>query len=268
MYLKLDTVSGHEIDQGVYSGRILRTGLVIGLPLGFGSFSNQNVLIQALSVLGMPQIGDPWNASDPLYKDYFVKRINLRAISATQAIATIQYEYLGLLTISDSTTISSVTTQLHPKDFKPLYVRYTPAGGTVIKKLVSLQSALPLRHLTFNQTIDHMASTDVINAFGTVNDQPWQGLPIGYWLFSDIDGYTQDNGITYTYTAIFTTKQRENWLQLGYMEDDTGQPIIVPEASVAAIRSQDYFYGQDTSVDGVLVAGLHDLSDFFAIFGV
>lgn len=272
--LILDTAAGAEIEQGIQTGKIVRTGLIIGLPLGvFGP--NQFAVQAALDgVAGMPALKSVWDSSDPIYSQYFLKRRIARAINANHAVVMLIYEYYGLLTVSDTSSIQSVTTQLHPKDFTPLYVYYTPIAGLgdpapqKITKLVNLQSALPLRHLTVSQTIPHMASSDIIDAFKTVNSSTWQGLPAGYWLFSAIDGYTQDDGLTYTYSATFTTKETENWLQLGFMEDDTGQPVFVPPATVAGVRALPYFYGKNNTVDGILVAGMYDLADFFSIFGI
>lgn len=267
MILKLDLVRGHEVIVAIANGRISRMGLATAAVGELPSIiPSSKQLIKVLALSGLPQRGDRFPDAD--YDDYILKQHIVRAFDALNYGIEMIYEFKGTMTVSDSSTLSYVPTQLHPSDFKPLYVKYTPAGGAEIKKLLTLNSPLPMRHLTITKTIDFMASSDVIDAYPSVNQVEWMGLPKGFWLFSGLDGYTDDDGVTYTYTATFTTKQRENWSQLGFMTDDNGQAIAIPEASVATLRATEYAYAQNTTVNGLLLTGQVPLADFFAIFGI
>ena len=268
MRLILDTVQGHEADLGVYNGRVIRTGLITGLPIASG-VTNPMAMLSALSGLGMPQRGDRFPHPD--YHDFFVKRHILRAIAATQAIVQIVYEYHGLLVIQDTSTLTSQSTQLHPKDFSPLYVKWkNPNGGAnaaQVIRIANFNTLLPLRHVIASQTIDHQASDSVLLSFGSVNDRPWYGLPAGYWLFSGLEGLSDDNGITYSYRVTISTKQREDWSQVEYLRDDRGVSVIVPEANVRTLRNTPYAYSQDSSVNGLLKVGLFPMVNFYNLFG-
>lgn len=267
MRLILDTVSGAELDSGIGAGRILRTGLIIGIPLPMYP-PDPTILVQALEASGMPQKGDPHPA--PGYEKWFCKRHIIRPVNAGQATVVIVYEYLGILSIIDSSTLSGAPTQLWPQDFTPLYVHWRPASDPTkdLPKLLTLNAMLPLRHITISQTIDHEASPDVLAAFKTVNNQPWMGLPKGYWLFSGIEGSSQDQGITYTYTAVLSTKQTEDWSQMGFYVDEAGHNVYVDPGLVSALRSEEYTYAIHDTVNGVTKVGMFDLSDFQAILGV
>lgn len=270
MKLRLDTVHGHEIITHVSQGRISRMALATAAVGELPSLvPSSSQLINALSVLGLPQKGAEYPHPD--YEDYYLKTHIARAFDALNYGIEMIYEWKGLRTITDTSTLSTVPTQIHPKDNKPLYIRWLPPGVTdplkAVTKLLTLNDHIPMRHLIISATLDYMASPDVINAFPSVNQFDWMGLPKGYWMYSGIDGFTDDN-ITYTYTATFSTKQIEDWSQYGFMYDDTGQPIAVPEADVVALRTAAYSYGRDTSKNGILKVGMKREKDFFNIFGV
>lgn len=271
MNLRLDIVAGAELDSEIYAGRITRMALVtnIGVPLWP---PDPTVLIQALGAVGMPQKGDSF--PHPNYSQYFVKRHIVRALQTSQVMVSIIYEFRGILTVRDSSSLSNVRSQLSTIDFTPFYVTWTPPGGAPISKALTLNSVLPSRHLTVSQTLPYKASTTILDSFACVNDRPWQGLPIGYWLFSDIIGETVDNGITYTYTATFSTKQWEDWSQLGFIQDDNGVPVMIAptiaevNALVKKLRLKPYAVGQDTTVNGLTKVGDYPMVDFKKIFGI
>jgi hypothetical protein len=181
--------------------------------------------------------------------------------------------------VSDTSTLSTVPTQIHPKDQKPLYVMWSPDSvpyppvsdadkKKTIKKLLTLNTQVPMRHLVVSTTIDHVANGDVLEAFPSVNDADWMGLKKGFWLYSGIEGFSDDDKTTYTYTATFTTRQTEDWSQVGFMTDDTGQPITIPEDDVATLRKKEYDYTRDISVRGMLKTGMFRLRSFYDIFGI
>lgn len=268
MRLILDTVQGSEANVAVYEGRLIRTAIVKDPPLGVGAISNPAAVIAALSAFGMPQRGDPF--PDAAFQDYFLKRHVVRALTATTLAVQLIYEWHGLLTIVDTSTLTNVQTQLHPNGFVPIYVSWQNpndvAGGTV-KRVATFNTTLPLRHVIASQTVDHPASSGVLNSFASVNKYPWNGLPAGFWLFSGLEGESDDNGITYRYTCTLTTKQREDWSQIEYLKDERGVAVIVKSTDVTALRVKPYAFSIDTSVNGVTKVGLYPLVDFSTLFG-
>jgi hypothetical protein len=270
MRLRLDIVNGHELVASIGQGRISRMALATANPGEMPAFiPSPTQLIKALGTLGLPQKKDRY--PHPEYDQYILKTHILRSFDAFNYGIEMIYEWKGIMTISDSSTLSTVPTQIHPKDQKPLYVKWLPAGAPAdkaIKKLLTLNTQVPMRHLVVSTTIDHVANGDVLEAFPSLNDTDWMGLKKGFWLYSGIEGFSDDDKTTYTYTATFTTKQTEDWSQVGFMTDDTGQPITVPEDDVATLRQKEYDYGRDESVNGMLKLGMFRLRSFYDIFGI
>lgn len=276
MILKLDTVQGTVLDSMVKIGRYTRMGLVTNISLPLAVPTN-DVLVRALAISGLPQKGDRLIPGLAPYDKYFLKRHIVRPIDAATCVIEMWYDYNGLLGVRDSSSLSSVPTQINPVSKQPLYVHYQVPGGKLIKKLATLVSPLPMRQLVFSQTVDYMASPDVLDCLGCVNNETWQGLPIGYWLCSGMDATTDDEGITYTYTVTFTTKIKESWSQFAFMTDDTGQAVFVAESDVTAMKLQGYIAGEQRDtvgdgtgdlVNGLLKVGMFETRDFFYVFGV
>lgn len=269
MRLRLDIVQGHEIVSSIGQGRVSRMALATAAPGELPAvFPSCNQLVYALKALGLPQKGDRYPHSD--YEDYILKTHVARAFDVYNYGIEMIYEYKGVMTVTDTSTLSTVPTQLHPKDFMPLYVKWTPPGpsGTEIKKLLTLNTFMPMRHLIVSATIDYEAGAGVIDSFPSVNKYTWMGLPPGFWMYSGIEAFTDDDEVTRTYTATFSTKNKEDWSQLGFMEDDAGNAIVIPEADVAALRNKDYEFGQDSSVNGLLKVGMLPMVDFFDVLGI
>lgn len=269
MRLILDTVSGHELVSGAEDGQCIRMGMIIADKLELPKFvSDATILRRALSLPNIPNIGDPLDAGD--YKHFVVRRYILRAVTALHYSIAIVYKWLGPLRIRDSASLSSVQTSLFPNGFIPIYVIWKDPNNAknIIKKIANFNSVLPVRHLVFSQTVNYEANVNVIDAFGGVNDQVWQGKPKGYWMYTGIDGETLDNGKTYTYTATFTTKQREDWSQMDYMTDERGQPVFINPDKLSKLRKKEYFYGIENDFSGIVKVGLYQPYDFKSIFGV
>lgn len=267
MRLRLDVVQGTVLDTMVKVGRYTRMGIVSSIPVNFSTPSN-DVLIRALAVSGLPQKGDRLTSYAP-YDKYFLKRHIVRPFDATTCLIEMWYDYNGVLRVRDSSQLSSVPSQINPQTKNALYVTYQPpGGGKPIKKLATLVSPLPMRQLVFSQTVDFMASPAVLECLGGVNHQAWQGLPKGYWLCSGLDASTDDEGITYDYTATFTTKQVEDWSQYAFMTDDTGQAVEIPQANITTMRNAEYSAGETSDPKGILKVGMFSERDFLTTFGV
>lgn len=262
--LTLDRVQDAEVDSSIFVGRIIRTAYYSGLPLPSGT-PDTSALLQVLIAAGMPTKGSLF----PGTTKYFLKRHIIRPTSNSTGIVIMVYEFYGLTTFTDSSTLSGVPTQLFPGDFTPLYV-FGDIGsdGKKFSKLLTLQTQLPMRHYVASTTVTFEAGAGVRTGFKKVNNQTWYGRPKGYWLCSALEGATQDDGITYTYTVVFSTKDSEDWSQLGFMTDDTGQAVYVKPSDVATLRAKPYSYSQDTSVKYLNKVGMFALADFNAIFGL
>lgn len=265
---------GAEANIAVYEGRIIRAGTIYDPPLGL-VIGNPSALVDQFNIAPfgdlMPALGDRF--PDPNFQDYFLKRYIVRPQTAKILTMLFVYEWHGLLTVMDTSTLSNTDTQLL-QDGTPLYVQWKnplDTNGKTIKRVATYNTTIPLRHVIARQTIDHAASESVLQAFGTVNKYPWYGLPIGYWLFSGIEGISDDNGITYTYTATFTTKQIEDWKQIQYLKDDHGVAVIADPLQTAYAKTHDYQYGiinyvAGSPFNGISVVGLKKMTDFSSVF--
>ena len=135
-------------------------------------------------------------------------------------------------------------------------------------KPVTMGAVLPIRNYTYTKTVDFVAGTDVLGAFGCVNQNPFLGLPKGYWLMTALSGETVDDSITYTYSATWSTKQKEDWSQFAFLEDDHGHPLPINESDLNTLRVKEYDYSIDDSVMGIIKVGMYPIVDFFPIFGI
>jgi len=270
MELILDTVKGHGVKMSFGSGRIVRTGIIKAEPaeLPAGSTPTPAMLLIASKHPQLPNYGDPY--PEVGYEGYYLKDIVINAVTARIYTVQLVYEFRGIVTIKDSSTLSMVNSQLHPDGFTPIYVQWinpNDPNAKTIKKVANVRSPLPMRHVTFKATVDFQASNDFLSAFGSVNHDTYRGLPKGYWLYTGIEGESLDDGITYTFTATISTKQREDWSEVNFLVDDRGQPIPLPEADVEALRSKPYEYSIDNSTNGVVKVGMAPLADFTSLFG-
>lgn len=265
MRLRMDLVEGSEVESAIYTGRIIRMAMVSDVPLPLQT-PDPTAMIRALGAMGMPQKGDKYPAAG--FDQYYCKRHIVRAVPGPIFLISIIYEFLGILTIRDSSSLSNVPSQLGAQDYEPFYVSWTPPGGAKpILKILTLNTVLPMRHLTISQTVPYRMGSALLDAYGSVNDAAWQGLPVGYWLFSDLDGGSNDDGITYTYSVTLSTKQWEDWSQMGFLEDDNGQAVPVDKDQVSALRKQAYQFGMDQTVNGVTKVGNFPTADFGSLFG-
>jgi hypothetical protein len=271
MRVKLDAVSQHELQQGALAGSIIRTAIIninIGeLPV---AIPDPTMLIKALARPEIPSIGSSYPA--PGYDDWVVRRYVLRPVNAITYICLIFYEWLGAIRIRDVSTLSVEYSQIDRATNTPYKLSYLGLRDfQPITKTPRIPIQTPLRHLIFSKTIKTEASVDVLNAYPSVNSKPWQGYPTGFWLFSGIEGESLDNGLTYTYTAIFSSRITRDWSEFDTITNNRGETITFSPAEVEAIRNvivKTYIYGQNSSADGFLRVGPYPMNDFQALFGV
>lgn len=272
MQLKLDTVSGTEFNVSSFDGRYIRTGLIIVNPGELPPLiPNPRPVVNALAASGMPQPGDTLPV--PGYEEWIVRRHIIRAITATIYTVSIIYEWLGVLRIRDTSTLTMEMSQIHPGTKKPIPLNYTRPGANnqAIKKVARLPLHLPMRHLVLSKTVQYEARVEVLNAFGSVNKLLWEGLGPGFWLFSGLDGDSFDNGVTYTYTVTVSTRQVRDWSEFAVIEDDRGNAITfttVEQQAVFDVISQAYAYNVNTNANGFIRAGMQAMTDFGPLFGI
>lgn len=282
MQLILDMVEGSKADIGIYQGRISRMGMLIGVPLGF-VISNPSAIVAGLAASGMPQKGDKF--PDPDYPDYYCKYHSFRGLGAKGVVGVeIVYEYLGLLTIKDTTTLSSDMRQIHPNG-QAMYVTWKDPSdaSNVITKVATMPCLLPMRHITISQTVAYVASDDVVNALPAVNSDNFMGYGPGYWLYSGLEAETVDAGITRTYTVTLSTKVFEDWSTYAWLQNDNGQNIYVDPTNVSLMRNEPYIYGVNDGAGsvtnpatgwgilqniGLIKVGFYPMVDFSSLFGI
>lgn len=267
MILKLDTVSQTSLDSSTFDGRMVRTGLIEAVLGELPMFiPDPTMLVKALATSGLPQKGDQFPFAG--YEDWIVRRHRINAINAFQYSVLIIYEWLGALRVRDTSTLESIPIQTHPGTNKPFEVTYL---GPQSRKQLTFNQLLPLRHLVVFKTVQYEARANVLAAFGSVNDDVWQGLPKGFWMVSALDGDTYDNGQTYTYTVTFSTRQTRDWSDFGGITDDYGHAIHVANAAsiVFDLKAQPYKYDIIGVTDqGFLRTGNFPLASFATVFGI
>lgn len=287
--LKLEKVRGSEHTEGIGVGRATRVAQFINQGLPAGILGDKFALVKSLKSIGLPQKGSSLDPGDTMgYKDWYLKNYIVSPMSARLYIIQMIYEWKGLKLVHDSTSQYSSTEQMHPNG-TPLYATFLSGTGVLspkFTKVINAQFRRPLRHLTYTKTIDFQASENVINAFGCVNSILWQGFPIGCWQLTDLDGETTDEGITYTYSATWTTRANKNqilgvnngpnavlldWSEYFPFIDNQRQALKLSAADLKAyqaLRKKPYAYGVDNSVNGITKVGFYPVVDFFNIFGI
>src|SRR4051812_14358459 len=96
--LLLDLVRGHEVDDGIGQGRIVRMALVTDILIP-SSVPTYDVVTRALQHPLLPNRGDRYPHSP--YEEYFFKRKIGTAFNATTVGIQLIYEYSGQLVVRD-----------------------------------------------------------------------------------------------------------------------------------------------------------------------
>lgn len=176
-------------------------------------------------------------------------------------------------TVSDKTSLVDVETQLLPGTagkWKPITVKYTDANGVQFgPKTASIRYLAVLRRVVLQAFVQ--SNPDKIAAMranmGMVNDDDFNGLPVGYWLFSDLDDETSDNQ-TYKLTAELMTQNTQNWSQaVIFIEPNNNQPVLIRANVAQGARAAPYKYDVDDTRNGLSLVGPYPPTDFTQIFG-
>lgn len=272
----MDTVQGTEVQKSTTSGFFVRCGM---LYMSAGDLptlrvnADARVILNGFTTSGVPVEGDKLSST---YSDWICVDRRIRPHSALQLQILCIYRWLGAISVRDHTSLQETTSVLNPKTKKPVYNTWTdpnPAAGTTARKITKIchfRDFLPIRNLTFTKTVPVLAQPAVLTARKKTNSAPWQGLPKGYWLVTDLDGATLDNGVTFTYTVTFTTNTDYDWASIEILRDDRGQEIYVDPVKYAALLAKAYDFGQEdnTTCPGVLRCDRYDVADYPTIFGI
>lgn len=260
----LDLVDGAAVTRAINRGSYTRMALVRnnGLPL---AVPTPYELIKLLDDGALPWFGDALDGAE--FKEWFLKGFDIKPQTAVLYSVTLTYLYRRDFSVRDTSSVQMVKSQLMPTTFEPFYIQNPGTGGPT-KRVVNVSIPLPVRHLIVKGTLPYEAAPDVAAGLGGVNDDVWQGYPKGYWLVTDVDGYTDDNGITFTYQVTFTTKQTENWAVLEFFRNDHGVAYAIAPTNVATLRGTLYANSINSSVNGLLLIGAYKLVNFPSVYGV
>jgi hypothetical protein len=277
--IKPDRIDGALLDHGKDFTRCVRIFQVYDIPLPATGFA-ADILIKSLATSGMPQIGD----GHPNITNCTVQRHIVRGMATNQARVEIVYETpvagafsppQGTLLLRDSTVLTTEETSVSELG-NVIHVNYqptvNPTGNSRVTKVATFQKLLPMRQLTIAGIIKGAAnrpSEDVLNAIGTVNENPWQGLKKGFWLFSGFTGDTADLGKTISIEASFLTRIHRDWRSFATFRDDRGEiPQDIKQADVNNLRDRKEYSISAIPANGLVAVGLYKMSNFRSIFGI
>lgn len=269
-FVVLDRVEDAQIvvDKGRYI--VTRTGMVYDLNT---TLAPASILASALGATGMPPEGDPW----PPFPDAKLTRRIVDTIKGinTKAKLLLTYEQRGpggavtFVLTRDKQLVQTVT-ELHPKDKAPMRFRWFNPSDTAQREPYTnakLPYLKPIKSLIATGYIIGAIPAGIETAFGTVNDAPWQGYPKGYWLFTGDGDITQDYGNSFNVRLEFLNNVNEDWSSWAVFQDKYGNSMPVDPADTAALKAMAYSYGFNRTKNGILKAGLYDLSHFNTLFG-
>lgn len=271
-YVVLDEVRDASITvvKGKYTA--VRTGTVYDLDT---SLAPNLILASALAATGMPTDGSAWA---PYPAAILTNRL-IDTIPGINYKAKLRLTYeqpgpgsggIATFVLTRSKQLVNTVTELHPKDKAPMRYRWFNPSNTADRKPYTnarLPFLKPLKSLIATGYISGALPAGLDSAFGTVNNATWQGYPKGYWLFTGDDDVSQDFGASFNVRLEFLSRVTEDWSEWSVFQDSYGNSLPVNPADTAALKGMAYSYGFDRSKNGILKAGLYDLSNFNALFG-
>jgi hypothetical protein len=271
--LVLDTVARANIQQGQDGTRITRTGFIRDIDT---TVPPEQILATALSVPGMPPYLDPY--PHPSYSNSLCRRRLIDTIPGvnTRLNVMLLYDTGGAATpppstfiLSRSTTLVERETEVHPKDWSPLAIKWTnprDAGDVRKADTARMRFLAPFQRLIATGYYIGTPPTAMTDDVGKVNSTPWRGYAKGTWLYAGETDKSQDLGLSYNIQLEFWRKPGEDWRSLALFRDEHGQNLPVSQVHVDYLKNGPYTYGT-TSENGIIVAGLYDLADFSTTFG-
>ena len=254
--------------------KIVRIGFAEGIPVD----TPAHILPAALEAAGMPGKGE----GHPTRPSAKLRRRIVRPVDAgDKARVELYYDSAsdfggtpnGTFVMRDSTGLTTEMVQLNP-ELKPIQVRWTPSGGTQVKKTLTLPRTTTMRTLSVYATLDRRPSISAQLAVDDVNDRTWQGLGKGFWKCAGLDAtFTDATGAVGVYTAgaVFITRNYRDWSDYGWYVDQFGEIPTEDDGlnpdEIKALMEEDYVYGERYA-NGFTKVGQYRPNNFGAVFGV
>lgn len=194
--LTLDTVENAEVEIGLSSGRVVRTGTVTDIPAD--ASADSGVIFGALTAAGMPQ----FNSLYPGTQNLFFTRLHIRGFTTNGVKVALYYESFQALVpsayiINDDSVMSAETVNMDLSTFTPLSISYGPAqkdsSGNPLPPDYASPTAFtaapawvdvlsPLRTVSVTTLSFGQPNMPGRDLFGGVNNATWPGVPPGQQL--------------------------------------------------------------------------------------
>jgi hypothetical protein len=275
--LRMDLLDPAAVfDSGEDGTTLVRIGMAEGIP----TETKASVLPLALTVAGMPGYGEP----HPTVPAAQLTRIVVRPVDAGDK-ARIELYYStaepggtpnGTFVLKDSTGLTQELVELDG-NFEPIIVSFTPDSTSAeqVEKVIRTPRLTPMRTLTMFAQTSVRPNINKLTCVGRVNQQAWQGLPMGYWLCSGVEATFADaTGAVpqITQAATFITRQYRDWSEYGFYVDADGD-IPADDANfdpsaIRAVMESSYQLGLNRNAQAFTKVGHYQLANFQAIFGI
>lgn len=206
--------------------------------------------------------GEQMGSEHPTIANLFLEERQPEVLSITDVRVRLVYrekpaEADQTLVIEGDTSVSQQTVNtgwtvatILEDEPSPLYVTYTPTGGSAITQGGTLTAMLPESTRRFSRTEFENPDAKARAYVGKINGTEWEAFPdtdLYEWLCTRIAWTSRDGGASYQVTYEFQWKE-DGWFQyLVYIDPATGRPPGDPVPS---------------PVNGMTLCCLNRLADF------
>lgn len=265
-----------KVDGARLSAESLRRELVVpgwADDVDVTGTSDSEVLLNLLDAGGFPAFGSGLVG----HPGYFLARVNMQASSSKfrrvyfdLVFSTDAGGDVNAYIIRDRTGLAQIQTQ--KIGGKWLRMDYLKDGVALPKDNLTIIVQRPMRSFQVTRIIAGEPSDTIRNAVGKANNATWKGLPVGYWLLTEVSTDLARYGGYYQLTISASTKVSEDWSTFGVMQNkNDGKFITATNAQLAALiatgYSYDITYADGSILSGVAKVGPYDLVDFSTVFG-
>lgn len=272
--IELDKVSQSTIIETETQVTIVRRGTAFGLNTT--GLLPREIIAAVAPVL--TAAGHVYNSAYPVtaYSGCLLKGRTIEGITGNARKARIELIYRspgGLavppvtFVLTRQTVTRRVRTELDPKTLKPIVTVWRdPANATrIVTRLAELEIDKTYQRLVADGYYIGQPPAAMMDAFNSVNDAPWRGLPKGYWHYSGQSDVTRDYGNSYNVTIELETKRDENWAYYATTRIP-GIYIKVDQNVVDLLKTNPYTYGMGI-FNGITRVCPYPEASFSTIFG-
>ncbi len=274
--LVIDQIEGAELvlDTNADSRRV-RMATVTGIDVT--GEADANVLEKALTVTGMPGIGEPMPGNTAFTLQQ-VAVVGLFHNACRVRLTYRPFQFVGLpanaYIITDGGALSQELTSIHAGTGHPIRVGFNDPlhPDLIVKPQTVVQSVpWPLRKVRL-QSIIQGVPDGAKNYMGYVNLTSWptgfSPLGKGFWLIDGFETtYSRYQGY-YQIIASAVARPWGNWMIQSIANDQFGKPVPIDPDTVAAMMALEYVRGIATPVNGGMVSvGHFPLVEFSTVFG-